>query len=166
MKRDWGELDMRWMWVGMVLTASNLLLMVWWQQGGIRLLALLGMALYAFGLVLLAVPIVILRRRGGVARGAAFVETSRLVTSGLYGVVRHPQYLGWLAMTAAAPLCTQRPVAAALAVASACTTAYGFRLIDAWEIKVFGEEYVDYMQRVPGFNLPLGLWRALRRQRT
>ena len=52
-----------------------------------------GYALWVAAAVLGWLPIIILKRRGGVAPGRSYVRTSRLVTTGLYAVVRHPQYL-------------------------------------------------------------------------
>lgn len=163
-QRDWSKLDMRWMWVGVALTGLDLVGALVWDQGPNEAVALLGGALWISGLALLAAPILILRRKGGVSAGKRFVDTTKLVTTGLYSVVRHPQYLGWLVLASAVPFYTQEPASAALAVASVAATWRGFRGIDAWELSVFGAEYAEYMRRVPGFDLPLGVWRALARR--
>lgn len=155
---------MRWMWVGLILTALDLIGALVWGQGPSAALALFGGCLWIAGLLLLASPILILRRTGGVAAGERFVDTTTLVTTGLYGVVRHPQYLGWLVLASAVPFYTQEPLSLALAVVSIAATWWGFRDIDTWELTVFGEAYAEYMGRVPGFNLPLGVWRALTRR--
>ncbi|TLM89635.1 MAG: isoprenylcysteine carboxylmethyltransferase family protein [Actinobacteria bacterium] len=165
MQRDWSRLDMRWMWVGAVLTGANLIGALFWQQGPTIWLAYLGGALWAAGLLLLAAPIWILKRRGDVESGRSFVETTTLVTTGLYGVVRHPQYLGWLVLACAVPFYTQEPASVALGAASVAATAWGFRRIDEWEITVFGDEYRRYAQRVPGWNPVAGVWRLARRRR-
>jgi len=57
-------------------------------------LFIIGWAVWAFGMVLVMAPIVIFPRRGGVPKGKPFVNTTRLVDTGIYAVVRHPQYTG------------------------------------------------------------------------
>ena len=54
----------------------------------------LGWLVWAAGMVLVMAPIVMFPRRGGVSRGKSFVHTTQLVDTGIYAVVRHPQYLG------------------------------------------------------------------------
>ena len=39
-------------------------------------------------------PIILFSRRGSVPKGKSFVHTTQLVDTGIYAVVRHPQYLG------------------------------------------------------------------------
>ena len=53
-------------------------------------LFVVGWVVWAFGMVLVMAPIVMFPRRGGVAKGKSFVNTTRLVNSGIYAVVRHP----------------------------------------------------------------------------
>ncbi len=57
-------------------------------------LVIIGGIVWAFGMVLVMAPIVMFPRHGGVPKGHRFVETTRLVDRGIYGVVRHPQYPG------------------------------------------------------------------------
>jgi len=57
-------------------------------------LFIIGWVVWTFGMVLVMAPIVMFPRRGGVAKGKAFVNTTRLVDTGIYAVVRHPQYTG------------------------------------------------------------------------
>jgi len=39
----------------------------------------------------------------------------------------------------------------------------GCREEDKYLVEKFGDDYKDYMQRVPGMNFPLGIARLLRR---
>ena len=59
-----------------------------------RVLFIIGWVVWALGMVLVMAPIVTFPRRGGVPRGKWFVHTTRLVDTGFYAVVRHPQYTG------------------------------------------------------------------------
>ena len=57
-------------------------------------LSIVGWVVWAFGMVLVMAPIIMFPRCGGVGKGKSFVNATRLVDTGIYGVVRHPQYLG------------------------------------------------------------------------
>jgi protein-S-isoprenylcysteine O-methyltransferase Ste14 len=66
-------------------------LLSWVSQ--IEVLAYVGVGLYVFsGLVLGCLPIIEFRRRGGVGKGESYIHTTKLVDTGIYSVVRHPQY--------------------------------------------------------------------------
>ena len=52
---------------------------------------ILGWVVWAIGMVLVMAPIILFPRRGGVPRRKSFVHTTRLVDTGIYAVVRHPQ---------------------------------------------------------------------------
>lgn len=126
-------------------------------------LFVIGCVLWAAGMVLVMAPIVVFPRRGGVARGKSFVHTTKLVDTGIYSVVRHPQYLGgilalflttmlwyphWLFVILGVP---------GIAVLYASTLMEEQRLI-----KQFGDEYRDYMTRVPRINIIQGIIRQSR----
>ena len=123
-------------------------------------LFIIGCVLWAVGMVLVMAPIVMFPRRGGVAKGKSFVHTTRLVDTGIYSVVRHPQYLGgilalflttmlwyphWLFVVLGVP---------GIAILYASTPMEEQRLI-----KQFGDEYRDYMTRVPRMNIIQGIIR-------
>ena len=57
-------------------------------------LFIVGWVVWAGGMVLVMAPIILFPRQGGVPKGKSFVHTTRLVDSGIYSVVRHPQYTG------------------------------------------------------------------------
>ena len=57
-------------------------------------LFIIGWIVWTIGMVLVMAPIVMFPRRGGVAKGKTFVHTTKLVDTGIYSIVKHPQYLG------------------------------------------------------------------------
>jgi len=70
-----------------------------------RPLSILGWIFWAIGLLLVMAPFIFFPRRGGVPRGKSFIHTTRVVDTGIYTVVRHPQYLGGiLSVFVATPL--------------------------------------------------------------
>jgi len=75
------------------------------------------------------------------------LPTEPLQTGGVYRLVRHPLYLFWLMVIWATPLMTE-----SLLVFNIAVTLYfiiGSRLEERQLVKVFGQPYVEYQQRVP-----------------
>ena len=130
----------------------------------IKVLFYIGWIIWAFGMVLVMAPIIVFPRRGGVAKGKSFVHTTRLVGSGIYAVVRHPQYLGGiLSIFVATPLLYQHWLFVVLGIPGAILVYLGARQEDKGLIEKFGEEYKHYMQSVPRMDILTGVIRLVRR---
>jgi protein-S-isoprenylcysteine O-methyltransferase Ste14 len=52
-------------------------------------------------------PIYTFRKKGGVVKGQSYMKTTELVDTGVYSIVRHPQYLAGLLLIIALMLVTQ-----------------------------------------------------------
>ena len=105
----------------------------------------LGVALYAVGGVLRLAPVFVLGRRfSGLV---AIQPEHRLVTSGLYGVIRHPSYLGLVINVLGWALAFRAGVGVAIAALMALVL---IGRIDAEErllSQTFGSEYDAYRTR-------------------
>jgi protein-S-isoprenylcysteine O-methyltransferase Ste14 len=129
-------------------------------------LFILGWIVWATGMILVMVPIVMFPRRGSVPKGKSFVHTTRLVDTGIYGVVRHPQYLGGiLAIFVATLLLYPHWLFAILGILGAVIIYWSSGEEERRLIAQFGSDYQAYMQRVPRMNLILGVIRLHRRQK-
>lgn len=53
-------------------------------------LFIVGWVVWVCGMVLIMAPIVMFPRRGGIGKRKSFVNTTRLVDTGIYAIVRHP----------------------------------------------------------------------------
>jgi len=123
------------------------------------LLTVLGFIIWAFGMVLVMAPIVMFPRKGNVPKGKAFVHTTRLVDSGIYSIIRHPQQTGGI-------YCHfHRWLFALLGVTGSLFTCFSIIEEDKRLIEKFGDDYKDYMKRVPGMNIFSGIIRILRGKR-
>ena len=130
----------------------------------IKALFYLGWVVWVFGMVLVMAPIIIFPRRGGIAKGKSFVHTTRLVDTGIYAVVRHPQYLGGiLAIFVATPLLYQHWLFVLLGIPGAILVYLDAKQEDKRLIDKFGEEYKYYMQKVPRMDILSGVMRLVRR---
>ncbi len=125
-------------------------------------LFILGWVVWAFGMVLVMAPIVMFPRRGGVAKGKSFVNTTRLVDKGIYGVVRHPQYTGGIfAIFITTLLWYPHWLFGVLGAVGAVAVYMSCREEDQRLIEKFGENYINYMQKVPRMNFFAGLIRVI-----
>lgn len=118
-----------------------------------------ALALLAASLPLFTLPFVHLGRYGESAPGDAYMQTTRVADRGIYGVVRHPQYLGYMLLAVGFALLSPHPLvlgAAAVAVAAFVAQA---ALEERALLDRFGPAYAAYRARVPRFNVLAGLWR-------
>jgi protein-S-isoprenylcysteine O-methyltransferase Ste14 len=114
-------------------------------------------------MIMVMAPIVMFPRRGGVAKGKSFVETTKLVDTGIYAIVRHPQYTGGiLAIFLTTLLWYPHWLFGVLGAAGVVVVYLGCREEDKYLVDKFGKDYKDYMQRVPRMNFPLGIVRLMR----
>jgi protein-S-isoprenylcysteine O-methyltransferase Ste14 len=124
---------------------------------------ILGWVVWTFGMILVLAPIILFPRRGGVHKGQSFVHTTKLVTTGIYAVVRHPQYTGGVyAIFLTTLLLYPHWLFAVLGIAGIIIIYMGCREEDQRLIEKFGGDYVTYMKRVPRMNVFLGLFRLCR----
>ncbi|MBN1147231.1 MAG: DUF1295 domain-containing protein, partial [Anaerolineales bacterium] len=74
--------------------------LMWFVEKSIHLpwLESIATAMWVIAIILLFLPIPTLRRLGQVQARDSYVETEKMVDSGVYALVRHPQYLGWILM--------------------------------------------------------------------
>jgi len=125
-----------------------------------------GWVFWAVGMVLVMAPIITFPRRGGVEKGKSFVHTTKLVDTGLYAVVRHPQYLGGiLALFFTTFLWYPHWLFAVLGILGTASVWLSCREEDKILVKRFGEDYAEYMKRVPRVNILLGLMRLIGKKR-
>ena len=109
-------------------------------------------------------PIPTLRRKGGVPQGESYVKTTRLVDTGIYAIVRHPQGgTAWLLINLGVMLIAQHWSSVILGLVS-MVLAYADTLkADQRCIEKFGDAYRRYMERVPRVNFVAGIIRLARR---
>jgi protein-S-isoprenylcysteine O-methyltransferase Ste14 len=112
------------------------------------------------------IPVFTLRKWGSVPRGQAYVHTTALVDRGVYGIVRHPQYLAGILLGVGLGLIVQHWVVGILgAVVALISYADTFGEERALARK-FGAEYTVYSHRVPRVNFVIGIVRLLSRSRS
>ena len=126
-------------------------------------LFIIGWVVWLFGMVLVMAPIIMFPKRGGVSKGKSFVHTTCLVDTGIYSVVRHPQYTGGVyAIFITTLLWYPHWLFALLGVVGIVLLYLSTRAEDRFLVKKFGDEYRNYMENVPGMNIFVGILRCIR----
>lgn len=108
-------------------------------------------------------PIITFRRKGKV-NGRGYIHTTVLVESGVYGIVRHPQYLAGILISIALPMITQHWLVAVPGIVAIIINYLNTYDEEEGCIEKFGEAYRQYMERVPRLNFLAGIVRAIRRR--
>jgi protein-S-isoprenylcysteine O-methyltransferase Ste14 len=118
-------------------------------------LVVAGYTIFGIGALLYILSVLTLRKKG----------VSNIVDSGIYGVIRHPMYLGAMIMFFSHIFLGQNwIVAIGTTVALACC--YLIILSDEEQnLEKYGDDYKLYMQKVPRIDFVLGIIRLLRRKR-
>lgn len=147
---------------GVALVAEMVLLFLL-PSGSIRSLRVSGYVLFGLSAVFGWLPIFSFRRHGGVAKGKSYMHTTALVTRGPYALVRHPQYLAGDLLAVAIICIVQHWAVIVAGVIAIATNRLTIMKTDRDLIAKFGDPYREYMRRVPGTNLILGLRRWMRR---
>jgi protein-S-isoprenylcysteine O-methyltransferase Ste14 len=107
-------------------------------------------------------PIITFRLKGKV-QGRSYIHTTVLVDSGVYAIVRHPQYLAGILIAIALPLITQHWSVVVTGLVGAAITYIGTYDEERGCIEKFGDAYRQYQQKVPRMNFILGIVRWLLR---
>ena len=108
-------------------------------------------------------PIFTFRARGNI-QGKSYTETTTLVDSGIYSIVRHPQYVAGILINLALPLITWHWLVILFGGISLGIYYQGTFIEEEENIQKFGSQYREYQQKVPRINFLLGLYRLLKRK--
>ena len=130
----------------------------------IEILAYVGVGLYVFsGLVFGWLPVIEFRKKGGVKRGKSYIHTSQVVDTGIYSIVRHPQYVTFILWAIAGMLLFQHWIVVLLGIPVFPLTYIDLIKADKDAIKKLGDDYKAYMKKVPRANFLLGIIRRFRK---
>ncbi|MBN1410363.1 MAG: isoprenylcysteine carboxylmethyltransferase family protein [Spirochaetales bacterium] len=140
---------------------AQFILIFFFPIEGILFLKILGYILWGIIIILGWLPIYTFKKYGGVEKGKSYIRTTKLVTRGIYAIVRHPQFLAFPLMNVSLMLLSQHWIVLALGIPGIVLSCLSTMGADQNGIEKFGDEYREYMKKVPGMNIFLGLWRYL-----
>ena len=124
----------------------------------IQILAYAGVGLYVFsGIVFGWLPVFEFRKKGRVKKGKSYIYTTQLVDTGIYSIVRHPQYITFILWGIAGMLLFQHWIITLLGIPIIPLTYIDLIKADKDAIKKFGANYKAYMEKVPRANFLRGI---------
>jgi len=134
-----------------------ILLFFYNNELGLNFLEYIGWFLWGLSAIFGTIPIIYFKRKGGVNKGESYINTSKLVTSGPYAIIRHPQYLSFILIAFGFTLITQSWISLILTILVTIMT-YVFSFQEEKKLnEKFGDDYKNYQKEVPRFYLLFGL---------
>ena len=127
-----------------------------WPRLDIFWLEVIGLALYIPSAYLVAASMHALKHKGR-PRTADPTATTTFIDTGLYGIVRQPMTLGVAIWCIAFMLAFQSILAVVLGTVSLFCFWISVKKEAEYNIKKFGDEYKEYMKKVPMWNFFKGL---------
>ncbi len=129
----------------------------------IQIIAYIGVGLYILsGVIFGMLPVFEFRKKGGVKKGKSYIHTTKLVDTGIYSIVRHPQYLTFMLWAIAGMLLFQHWIVICLGIPVIPLMYIDLINADKDGINKFGDDYKRYMKKVPRANFLLGFIRLIR----
>jgi protein-S-isoprenylcysteine O-methyltransferase Ste14 len=150
--------------------AGGALLAAWWLPGlvgsyrTLQVLRNVGWGIWAAAVGLIWASILSPRTRGMARQEEDEPCASITVGGGIYAVIRHPRYLGWLLVYVAVMTFAQHGLAVAFAIPGMVCVYLISRREDLRLAGKLGPAYEQYMRCVPTLNPVAGLTRLLRRR--
>jgi protein-S-isoprenylcysteine O-methyltransferase Ste14 len=105
------------------------------------------------------------RKKGEAPKGQSIVRTTVLVDSGVYAVIRHPQYLGFLVFVLALVLMSQHWLSMISGLLGSVLFYKDVVREEQMNVQKFGDDYRRYMESVPRMNFAVGVLRLVRQRR-
>lgn len=127
------------------------------EPNDIWVLRYVGWIVWIVGMTLVILPYYHLYYRRG----------KGLIDSGIYAVVRHPLYLGWiLSIFTTTILLYQHWLFVIIGIIGIASIYLISQLEEHGNIEKFGDDYIRYVEKVPRLNLLLGIIRLPRRRKS
>jgi protein-S-isoprenylcysteine O-methyltransferase Ste14 len=150
-----------WFWVAAAFSVAVLVIQFFLERGANPYFRAAGIICLLLSPIFIFPPFLLLARYGEPPRGKPYFCTTAVVDRGVYAVVRHPQYLGYVLLTLGFAALCQHALISILAVSSAGAFYVQSLQEEAFVRKQPGRDYSEYMRRVPRFNLLAGVFRYL-----
>ena len=149
---------------GVLLVLTWLMYFFLLHNPAVQWLVYTGWVILAIGFVFIFLPMVVLRNKGMPEKGKDFAHTTIIVDSGIYAIVRHPLYLGWLLMYVVVILLSQHWLVIIMGTLGIVFLHLISKQEDQELIERFGDTYKSYMNSVPAMNAFVGIIRLLKRR--
>jgi len=145
--------------------AQIVLCLFFYNQLGLAIFVYLGWAIFLAAIVIGWQARVAFEIKGGARAGESLTKTRTVVTSGIYGIVRHPMYLSFMMFSLALVSLSQHWLNAVLGMVVIGILYSDMRREEQNTLVKFGDEYQVYMEQVPRMNFVAGILNYLQRRK-
>ena len=129
----------------------------WYQKATSSVLQVIGSILICITVVLALITFVTFRSKGKPEKGIE--ETTVLIEGTIFGIIRHPLYLGFALWGIGQILAIQSTISMILGIIAIFCAWMASRKEDEFNILKFGDDYREYMKKVLMWNVLKGLRR-------
>ena len=129
----------------------------------IEYLDYLGWGLLVLSIYFALAPVYIFKKKADVPKGKSYIHTKVIVDTGVFSIVRHPQYLSMLLVEIGLVLIVQHWLILILSIICIILTYYGILIHDKILVRKFKDEYIKYMKKVPRTNFILGVIKKIKK---
>ncbi len=151
-------------WIAGALTIAVMVLAVFFERGDLVAPRRIGAGVLIVAGVFIFLPFLTLRRHGKSPEGRSVMDTTVVVDRGIYAIVRHPQYLGYIMLNLGFMLMLQGPLALSLGFLGIAFFIVHTIQEDRFCAAKFGDDWQDYSRKTPRLNFLLGIVRLVRRR--
>lgn len=139
---------------GMTLMAVNIVLLAFDDgETSDRISTYLSILCWVLAVTMWILALVELKRKGGSSKTQNYMQTSRVVDTGIFRIVRHPQYLADILFNVGIMLSVQNWIVITIGILSCVFLYFGMKEEEGLLVKIFGNDYRAYMKRVPRINV-------------
>ena len=150
-----------------LLFLLQLIFLFYFDNFGLNIFILgIGWLMLVPSFLLLNLSFMALRTYGKILDERGLADTTVIIRKGVYGIVRHPLYLGWILMSISLLLITQNWLSSLCGIILTFLVVIIIRHEDMTNVLKFGNDYLQYQNEVPLVNILRGLWRYSRRKNT
>ena len=147
--------------LGILFVGLIVVCVLYYNWSNVDSILYLGWSIFFISLVLMS----IMRRefiKKGESKGGRWLNTTKVVDTGIYSIIRHPQYLSFILVIIALILISHHWLSPILGIPIICYLYWCMKWEEQGNIEKFGEEYRKYMERVPRANFIVGMIRLAR----
>ncbi len=147
-----------------LITQIVLTFVLWHNYYEIDALAITGYSILGLSGIFGILPVIEFRRKGSVEKGEIYMKTQKIVKTGIFSIIRHPQYFAGILISLAFAFISQHWVVIILFAPVIPVTHIDALSANIDLIEKFGDEYEKYMFEVPSLNPLLGIIKLIKRK--
>jgi len=136
--------------------AQIILSLFFYNWAGIDLLAYIGWIILILGIIIIWKSQADFRAVVNEDR-KNWLDTTNVVDSGIYSIIRHPMYLSFMLMAIALIFISQYWIVVLIGILRVLMLYYVMVEEEKMDLKKLGSDYEDYMKRVPRLNFLKGI---------